>query len=360
MIKHDYEYNTMIDLLRVIATLCVFMLHVSIFSSSAYGFSFTNKSWFLQTPAWSAVWVFFVLSGYANGKSFASGKYVFRLRDIIRFYYRRFIRVILPCWIFTLFALLLVETDFLCENPNIILKIITLSYYNNPDNASIGATWYVYSIAWLYILTPIIARVLSPLVKYRDKTKWIILICTTAVGLLIRLATIKIGVEWQKIYVAFYMNLDLYIAGIIVAHMNHRERIVKSDKIGFLVAGLIGLLVINTRLYYVGNTLSSCLLIYQYVFPSVWLIFTSVYILISSAGGYVLKLPKYIEKKLRIFSETSFYFYLVHSMIAAQIAPIFTGIKSAALSHVLLLFFTGALAFVMSLLMRNGMELKER
>ena len=362
MSKYGCEHNIMIDLLKVIAALCIFMLHISIFSSSTYGFSFTDRTWFLQTPAWSAVWIFFVLSGYANGKSFYSGKYNLCIKDIRRFYYRRFLKVILPCWIFTLYTLLLVEKDFLHENPNVILKILTLSYYNNPDNVSIGATWYVYSVAWLYILTPVIIWILHPMVPKSDNTKWVLVICIAAFGLFIRFASFKTGIGFQNIYVPFYMNLDLYISGIIIAHMSQSNNGLSNKRIIILFTSLVVLLLINMRIYYKGNTMPTCLLIYQYVFPTVWLIFTSMYIYISQrvVGGYTLKLPQSIEKRISRFSEISFYFYLVHSMIASKIAPIFIGIKSATLSHILLLVFTYAVAFVMSWFMRNGMEFRER
>ena len=60
--------NQHINFLKGIAVLCVFVLHFSL-ASPQY------KPFFMYTPAWVGVWIFFILSGYLIGKSFWQERY---------------------------------------------------------------------------------------------------------------------------------------------------------------------------------------------------------------------------------------------------------------------------------------------
>ena len=64
-----------LNLLRVYATMLVFIAHTNIFSN---GLVWLGKSvFYFNTPAWAAMWVFYTLSGFLAGKSFASKRYTF-------------------------------------------------------------------------------------------------------------------------------------------------------------------------------------------------------------------------------------------------------------------------------------------
>lgn len=90
-----------LNVLRVIATLSVFCLHTSIFEPDISSlFSSDGLCFLWRTPAWSGVWIFFILGGYFAGKGFASGRYSFSRKGILNYYKKGLYE-----FIFRLFAL---------------------------------------------------------------------------------------------------------------------------------------------------------------------------------------------------------------------------------------------------------------
>lgn len=88
----QYNYVDPFNFIRSIAVICVFLLHTSLFSGQL-GFVYDRYTWPLKTPAWSAVWILFVLSGYFIGKGFFKGRYAFNAKGFLKFYLKRFIKV---------------------------------------------------------------------------------------------------------------------------------------------------------------------------------------------------------------------------------------------------------------------------
>lgn len=69
VILKKYNCVNPLNYIRSIAVICVFLLHVSLFSWQL-GFVYDQYTWILKTPAWSAVWILFLMSGYLIGKGF--------------------------------------------------------------------------------------------------------------------------------------------------------------------------------------------------------------------------------------------------------------------------------------------------
>ena len=348
------EFN-LINFIKIVATMCVFCLHTSLFSSSWGGFSFSSKTWFLQTPAWAAVWVFFFLSGYLNGNGFLSDKpkYNFDIRGVYNFYKRRFIKVVMPTWIFIMIACTISEPDFFAQYPMVIIKILTLRYYNDPACTSIGATWYVFVLAQLYILTPFICFFIKKILfKIYHNKKVVclvgIIVCVFA-GLIFRCYMHKVGADWSsKVYVPFYANLDIYISGILLAACKkERDYIEQKYNIYTIIASVlfIVLICVNIYIYYKGNTNNIYLELYQYIFPSIYIIILSFVIYLGCGWNVVYKSENLITKLMDSFAGISFEFYLIHSMVLYRIAP-YIKVDSPNKFHIILL----GLAFVISVL----------
>lgn len=147
-----------LNLLRVYATMLVFIAHTNIFSN---GLVWLGKSvFYFNTPAWAAMWVFYTLSGFLAGKSFASKRYTFTPSHIGKYYYKKILRIWLPTMLFIFITCILVYPDFLPTYPFVIKNFFLCIYgstWNNPAVDGIGATWFVFTLMWLYISAPLVS-----------------------------------------------------------------------------------------------------------------------------------------------------------------------------------------------------------
>lgn len=147
-----------LNLLRVYATMLVFIAHTNIFSNSLV---WLGKSvFYFNTPAWAAMWIFYTLSGFLAGKSFADKKYAFTFSDIGKYYYKKVLRIWLPTMIFIFITCVLAYPDFLPNNLFVIKNFFLCIYgstQNNPAVDGVGATWFVFTLMWLYAAAPLLS-----------------------------------------------------------------------------------------------------------------------------------------------------------------------------------------------------------
>lgn len=355
---------------KVIATLCVFCLHTAIFSMQ-HGFTFTKEFFFFQTPAWGSVWIFFYLSGFMNGRNFigygAKYKMLESKKHAFYFYKRRFIKVLFPTWIFIFCALLVVETELLFQNLDIIYKILACRYYNVPASNIIGATWYVFVLVWLYLLTPwlclLIEKIYQLIPERAHKKITLFTLCSIIViGMIARLILFKKGVDWSsKVYVPVYMNLDIYISGVLMSKLVIEKEYIKDKfRKNILYGELLFALTIfvNILVYSWGNTRIEAMQFYQYIFPSIYICILCYYVYLCSGWNVkydslcrinILKNPFRI---LDVFSNISFEFYLLHSMILCKISPYITASTPNRI-HIKLLIVGFATTVVMSTIFKR-------
>ena len=85
-----------LNVLRVIATLCVFLLHGNSYIPDIYE-PRTPLTFIVTFPAWAGVWIFLFLSGYLFGFGAERGRYPFsdslKIKDVLKFYLHRFLRI---------------------------------------------------------------------------------------------------------------------------------------------------------------------------------------------------------------------------------------------------------------------------
>lgn len=360
--KKEVQLNP-INIIKIIATLCVFCLHTSLFSSQWGGFSFSSKNWLLQTPAWAAVWIFFFVSGYLNGGNFIGKekKYQFSLKSIFDFYKKRLIKVILPTWLFIFVACLISQPEFIAQNPGVLIKILTLRYYNDPGCASIGATWYVFVLAQLYILTPIICFVINWIIEKAGYMKEAIaklgIVTLCVLGFVYRFYMLKTGAEWtQQVYVPVYSNCDIYISGILLASVQ-KDREYNKTKYNFFISIALVLfvvtIIVNSAVYYKGNFDSKYIIFYQYFFPSIYIFILSIVLDMSCGWNICYKSHNIILKIIDKFTNISFEFYLVHSMVLYRISPY---IKASTPNryHLCLLGVAFVFSIILAIIFQNG------
>lgn len=322
-----------INIYRIIAVVCVFFLHTSIFSGQL-GFAYSEENWFLQTPAWAAVWLFYLLSGYLIGKGFISGRYKengqYTLKSVLNFYINRFLKVGLPTWIFSFLAIILQDPAFGVNNKAVFFKILTFRYYNAPSSTIIGATWYVSTLMWLYLFAPffafLIEKVFGLLTKRKYQNLYVSMLFFTILllGLLLRIYCYKRGFDWSsRVYVPFYCNLDIYICGMLINCFSS----IKNKKVVNIMSCtafffLVMTVILNSRIYYLGAYDTCYMILYQYVFPSVYIMIGAFYLYCFGNNKQYdyekLSVKMLVRNPLRIIdwlSSISFEFYLMHSLV---------------------------------------------
>lgn len=341
-----------INFLRVVAVAVVFLLHTSIFSSQR-GFVFGDHTWFLQTPAWGAVWIFFILSGYLIGKSYYYQRYTYNPKGICRFYITRFFKIGVPTWGFVFMCCLLVQPDFIQNNPDFLFKILTFTYNAIPSSDGMSATWYVSTLMQLYLVAPLLCWLIEKSLfqindtKKRHYVALVVFLICILIGGLVRGYAWKCGVDWSsKVYVPSYMNLDLYICGILINYLlpSKKQNVCIQHWSKYLVTlGLIIFIFINARIYYLGYYT-----FYQYIFPSIYIIITSLYIYIHEKYRIpqtTLSINAIIKNPLRIidvFASIAFGFYIFHSLILSQIFWMLSG-NTPTVIHIKLIVYAFAL-----------------
>lgn len=357
------------DIIKVLSTIMVFMLHTSIFSSQ-FGFAFDERTWFLKTPAWAAVWIFFFLSGNNIGKGFVSGRYKengkYTIRSVLRFYLSRFIKIGLPVWCFSVMLLVLVEPENFFGNPVILLRIFTFTYTAIPGSDAVGATWYVSTLMWLYLIAPILMMLLEQIVSY-FKTKgavvmWLLLI---VLGFYLRWWLFHQGVDWSsKIYVPFYCNIDLYGCGML-CNLIPRKKL-HFSKLVKIISGAImaAVLMFNIRIYYLSDWNPMLLVVYCYVLPSVYIVALTLIILAyeDKPQKSPLKAAWIFRKCFKLFGAISFEFYLVHSAVLHCIAPALNAFfVDSVQTHIALLIVAFCLTIVIAVVLHQfTVELSKR
>ncbi len=322
--------------IKTAAALSVFLIHVRVFSSM-HGYQITGSNWFMKTAGHGAVWVFFFLSGYYNIGGFLGKepKYDLSFQGVIRFYLRRFFKILLPVWCFYLIALTVSEPAFVTLYPKTVLRLLTFTYTGEPGCSSIAATWYVSTLAWLYLLTPLAAVVCRKL----DGADGIIHILSVfaaaaALGFTGRILLLFSGADWtQEVFVPFYCNIDLYLCGALSFMIAKRKRLPFDGRISYIlsIAVFTVLLTVHNRIYYLEELDAGYITVYGYIMPTVYVIVMIIICLLAESAGYryervsIACVRRNPFRLIDAFSMISFEFYLIHSMILFHLSTLIPG-----------------------------------
>lgn len=344
-----------LNLLRVYATMLVFIAHTNIFSN---GLVWLGKSvFYFNTPAWAAMWVFYTLSGFLAGKSFASKRYTFTPSHIGKYYYKKILRIWLPTMLFIFITCILVYPDFLPTYPFVIKNFFLCIYgstWNNPAVDGIGATWFVFTLMWLYISAPLVSFFANMIKKAKRLEERPAL--KTLCYLFAILLCLFVGEVWRQyvkfaeldwfhyVYTPPYANISIFAAGVFFAFLledkrreKRREEIEKRT-VGIWIKvvasiGLCGIMLLFSYMFYAygvaGQTdgfWGSFYSFYQYSAPGTVCILTLLYIYAFQQNGMTHysspTLAAIMRNPFRLidaFSMISFEFYLMHSLVLSRI-----------------------------------------
>jgi len=275
------EKNTldMLNLLRVMATMFVFLLHGR---SAVWGIDEAGPilSIFTNFPAWAGVWILFFLSGYLMQKGFLKGRYpIFEenklnKKELGRFYLKRFLKIA-PAYYIYIFLFLLLRYDmFFFKSPLVALKILTFTFNGNGGISGIGHLWYISLAMWLYLLAPFFYWMIRKIQRVPTLITTILLL--TAAGFAYRLAIHFSPASWYTwSYTFLPANFDLFVGGMLCCSLTEAfkgkitgvsAKICKPLSLVLLVA----LALYNCYVY--GVATDACYFIYKIVLPTfyVW------------------------------------------------------------------------------------------
>lgn len=149
--------STTINFLKVFATLLVFTQHSTIVTKQELGFELHGfAQQLLNTPAQGGVWMFLIISGFLASWGFAGGgKYKLNVSGCKNYYKNRIVKILIPTWIFISLAWL-IDNGAHALKPIEFVQLITSTYNGiGIGIPGVGATWYIFIVMWLYILTPL-------------------------------------------------------------------------------------------------------------------------------------------------------------------------------------------------------------
>ena len=258
-----------------------------------------------------------MLSGYLAGIGFSKKKYELAIQGVRKYYWKKLKRIYIPTVLYIAFCTVMIKPDFLSDN-DVILKIFTCTYAGSPGFNGPGATWFVFSLMWLYFISPLIACVLTriPVCKMTSFVLFIIFF-----GAVNRLNWYINEWAWVDLYTYALCNLDLFACGFCVAYMKDKNEIQQNQYFRY---GLVGLFMFFIMVNSYMIAYEKYIAIYQYVFPSVYLIFTCLYLFcfrVNFSACRNSKIKNEVKKSIaKRFATVSFEFYLFHSMIFDRLA----------------------------------------
>lgn len=363
MIK-KYERVDSLNVLRVTAMMLVFMRHVFSFTVE-HGVEINQKTWLMYTPAWAGVWIFFILSGYLTGYNFYNEKYELNIEGVLRFWKKRIKKIVLPTYFFYFITCLFFNPRFIIENKSVILDLLFFTYNGSPGMEGIGVTWYISSLIQLYILAPFLYYIVMSILNCCRKKcfKYIFMGMVIILGLFIRLWLYKEQASWYScIYTPFYANLDLFICGMCLNWVKSEERIysIRDSFISYIL--LFGLVLANTRLYFINPGGKD--FYYRYLLPSLYIVIIGVFIVVNSCMQKTTKC-RYNKLKIKLvkiidfLAGISFEFYLFHTIIIDRVVILIGEWNNYLIFHLVVLVISFVFTCVISVAYKKIFEVSK-
>lgn len=257
-------------------------------------------------------------------------------------------------------------------NFELIIRLLTCTFNGHGGNKDIGATWYVFVVMWLYLLTPVIHIALKRIVgneRSMLKQTLILIICLAVIGLIYRILGRMLGLQWYDwIYANVLGCADLYIIGMLTNKIPTTYNVYSQKKIKYAFWGsslcLILLIISCSIFYFYGETsYPEMLAIYRYVTPTAYAIILSVFILSSvnfsntstdSIENYS-SWYKTISKFINIAAKYTFSFYMWHTAILYILADHIV-IPSSIKRYFIVMIVAFIITFYIAFLMTNMNE----
>ncbi len=340
--------------LRVIAMLCVFLLHAK---TNSLNHSSSPLSFLLYTPAWAGVWIFVFLSGYFLFKGFWQERYKLTGKGIGQFYLKRALKLLPTYYVTFLFAYLLFSVGKPL-NTQTVLRFMLLGYNGTGSLfTGMGALWFVSTIFQLYLLTPLFAFLLRPL-KNKKKLTAVTLLFVIAAGLTYRLVSYRLNLDWYRhAYTAFYANLDIFLGAGLFALLKQQTQDSLSKRY-YLFAriassiSILALIAANSYVYFSQSV--DMLFVYRYCLPSVYLLTCGFF---AFAFDGIRRTKDGKTRPVDFLAGVSLEFYMVHSIMLNICKPLWTTEIMAMPTYLFYLFSMSCISLLIAWLLQKFVQL---
>lgn len=350
-----------LNVYRVIAALCVFLLHATIFDAFDQREGVSPFLFFLFPSAWGGVFMFMTLGGFLAGKGFSSGRYEMSVKGVLDYYKKRVVRILLPAWAYLFLVILLVYPTMFTVEIEKLLPIVFL-YFNGAESVNgIGHTWYVFTALHLYLLTPFFHFFFAKCKKRGNGSLWGLMIGIIAAGLVFRLCmalyisslpgTEHGSVWYNDIYTPFWGNLDLWLSGMILSEID-RSKVRRSRSVRILAGiALAVLLLVSAWFSYTNNGGYS-----WYLSPTLYAVVSLFFFdTFDREGGAKGNTP------IDSFAGYTFEFYLFHSLVFMCVCKMFASYELPVWGlHLILIFLGFAITLLLSVAFHRIFERKQK
>ncbi len=324
--------NQHINFLRGLAAICVFCLHFCITYQKT---PWENLPSILWTPAWTGVWIFFIISGYLIGKGFYSEKYkTENIRDFCKFYLKRIIRIFPLYFLIVLIDMFFVNTNIYFNGSETFARIFTFRLRNPYADAMTGNLWFISTLVQMYLITPFVWKfIINPIKKLKQSTP---ITASMLILLLITYLLLRLY-WWNKVSWDYFIlpnisaNIDLFFSGFLLNHFtkDYQDNRLKQILRPVCTTILLVFIIVNTYFMsklFIGNGTYNLFL--KIICPTITLtiLLPSIYAYNIEKENYKLKLKSIINNPLLIFNYLgiiSFCFYICHCQIMYNVQRIF-------------------------------------
>lgn len=268
--------------LRLIAALSVFFCHAGLVISDNFNAHFIVRI-IAYFPAWPGVWIFLFLSGCLMEMGFENEKHPIMgnglkkiLKNILRFYYFRFIRLAPPYYLYCLLFEIISNSGFLRSDIKALIRIITFTYNGTLGVPGIGHLWYVSMAMQFYLISPFIYILIR---KIKTVKSCLCVYIVMILGFLeIRTLMDIAELDWYEwIYTFSPANLDVFVCGMLAFRLIalYNKNKIFNIKIHKIMSSMefIILFVFSIFLYYAymeGNFFMGY--VCQFIFPSLYIL----------------------------------------------------------------------------------------
>lgn len=310
--------------------------------------------------------MFLIISGLLASYGYEENRYLLTKQSIKKYYKGRIVKVLLPTWIFLTLVFIFNMREATLKW-DVIIRMLTCTYNGGFTGVKgAGATWYVFMLMWLYLLTPLFVKWLR---KYeidhsgKEFNAYLrLLVSVIGIGLIYRI--VGFIMHWD-LYNWLYANvlacLDLYVAGMIGIKL---IKFFPFEKWLWLVKWrsivLFAFLLMNIS--FIGKGIVPLYnAFYCYISPSLYILFTVLIVMLYSVGEKNTKIPEGLFGRFcNIICPFSFAFYLWHTSLLGAVAESFYWVSNVYVHYIVMLILGFVVVSYVSFLMTkmNGSIIK--
>ena len=243
------------------------------------------------------------------------------------YYKNRIFKILIPTWVFISLGYLLVIRD---DTPSLglIIQWLTCTFNGTGGIPGIGASWYVFVVMWLYLLPPLIVKVLNSLeIRYHNREMKMYLTMMGAIvviGMAYRLFS-YLFLDWYNWTYANVLGCaDLFLGGILAYRMTYfLPRLSKKSIQKFRVVAVVALVLLICFCLNFGCILPYAGMLYKYIWASGYLVATSAILAMYSYQTNEKPATNRYGTIANIFNTIApytFTFYLWHSFMLMYVA----------------------------------------